>query len=73
MAATVERLNITLPKPLAKRLRKKGNLSAYIARSVEASLDEEAKERARAALAAAYRDAAREEDDDWDATAGDGL
>ena len=71
--STVERFNITLPKALAKRLRGKKNVSAFIAESVQARLDEEAKARTEATLAEAYSAAADEEDRDWDSTAGDGL
>lgn len=71
---TAERINITLPRALAKRLRKKGNVSAFIARSVEARLEAEAQLRAAEALAAAYRAAAKERtEDDWDTLAADGL
>lgn len=72
-SSTVARLNITLPKVLARRLRSKGNVSAYIARSVEARLEAEAKARAALSLAQAYREAANETEEDWDALAGDGL
>ena len=46
--STVERMNITLPKKLAKRLRKEKNVSAFIAKSVEARLEQQAQERAAA-------------------------
>lgn len=70
------RLNITLPKNLALRLKAKGNKSAFIAEAVREKLDAEEKRRQQEELARAYRESARRDRrllEDWDILAGDAL
>lgn len=70
------RLNITLPKDLARRLRAKSNRSAFIAAALREKLDAEDAARREAELAAAYRESASEDLEllkEWDTALGDGL
>jgi len=70
------RLNITLPKDVADRLRVKQNKSRFIAQALREKLDlEESAGRIRE-LAEAYRRASNEERElaeDWDGLAGDAV
>lgn len=70
------RLNITLPKDLARRLRAKSNRSAFIAQALREKFDAEDAARREAALAEAYRQSAAEDlriAKEWEPTLGDGL
>lgn len=70
------RLNITIPEDAYKILRGVKNKSSYIADAVRIKKQLEDKERARKALAAAYKEAAAEDYEEykeWEATLKDGL
>lgn len=70
------RLNITLPKSEADRIRNLPNKSAFIAQAVREKLEAEEKVRREDELARAYRNACQEEAGiiaDWDSVAGDSL
>ena len=70
------RLNITLPKELARRLDKVPNKSRYIAEAIGAKMGEEESRHRLDALAEAYKLSASEDARlaaEWDATSGDGI
>ncbi len=71
-----QRLNITLPRALAARLRAVTNKSRFIAEALSEKFGAEQAARLSDALAEAYREESVEERklaDDWDAVTGDGL
>ncbi|MBI4057377.1 MAG: hypothetical protein HY399_07535 [Elusimicrobia bacterium] len=71
-----QRLNITIPKKDAARLKAKSNKSAFIAEAVREKLDLEEKNLKEQELAQAYREVSREEAGllkDWDSVSGDSL
>ena len=73
---STQRLNITLPKDVADRLRNKPNKSRFIAQALREKLDSDAGVGRIRELAEAYRQASSEERelaDDWDSLAGDAI
>jgi metal-responsive CopG/Arc/MetJ family transcriptional regulator len=71
-----QRLNITLPRDLASRLRKYPNRSAFIAEAVREKLAGEERNARNDRLANAYRVAAQEDEDlrsEWENVTGDAL
>ena len=70
------RLNITLPGDVGEILSEVKNKSAYIAEAVREKRQLEEKKRLRQKLAAAYKQAAKEEYEtykEWEDTLSDGL
>lgn len=70
------RLNITIPEDVYAILTKVKNKSSYIAEAVRIRKELEDKEKARKALAAAYKEAAAEDYEEykaWEPTLKDGL
>jgi len=70
------RMNITMPEDVHEILRDVKNKSSYIADAVRIKKQLEEKERARKALAAAYKEAAAEDFEEyraWEPTLKDGL
>lgn len=70
------RLNITMPEDVYKILRGVKNKSSYIADAVRIRKQLEDKERTKRALAAAYKEAAAEDYEEykaWEPTLKDGL
>lgn len=70
------RLNITLPKSVADRIRNLPNKSAFIAQAVREKLEADEKIKKEEELAKAYQSASREEAGiltDWDSLAGDSI
>ena len=71
-----KRMNITLPKEDAERLKRIANKSAFIAQAVRDKLDAAEAASKEEELAKAYSAAAKEDSllsDEWDAVNGDGL
>ncbi|MBI4371386.1 MAG: hypothetical protein HY552_03715 [Elusimicrobia bacterium] len=73
-----KRMNITLPQPIAKKLEKVSNKSAFIARAVAERMAALEKAEFKRRLIKDYKEAANDPDDIaemkiWDEAVGDGL
>lgn len=69
-------MNITLPTPLAEKVKAAPNRSALIAESLREKFQREEKKQLTKLLATSYADASKEDqqiNQDWDVTTGDGL
>ena len=72
----MRRLNITLPDKLVERIENQANKSAFIAEALSEKLAAVEKKLRDSKLALAYLQSKEEEkglNDEWDASAGDGL
>lgn len=70
------RLNITLPKEVAKRLAGVRNKSSLITQALMEMFERKEREKLMKALVEGYKATAKEDrklSEEWDATAGDGV